>query len=196
MINKFEKLENHVFVTKLAGFEHSKYIQFNQTKKPIKNSDIPLVQGCNIRNGFFTEEYEWYISKDISDSLMRSKLTKKCILVPYVGSNLGEVGVFYHPYDCHLASNIAKIELIDDYFDLEFLKYYLQSPVGQKYLFQSKQGSAQPNITMEAIRNTLVFDYNLDYQRKIALFFKKIDDKILLNNKINDNLPYGYLTIH
>lgn len=196
MIKKFEKLGNHVFVTKLAGFEHSKYIQYNQTKKPIADSDIPLVQGCNIRNGFFTEEYEWYISKDISDLLLRSKLTKECILVPYVGSNLGEVGIFYHPYDCHLASNIAKIELIDDYFDLEFLKYYLQSPIGQKYLFQSKQGSAQPNITMEAIRNTLVFNYSIETQKKIALFFKKIDDKILLNNKINDNLSYSYLSIH
>lgn len=195
MIKKFEKLGNHVFVTKLAGFEHSKYIQYNQTKKPIADSDIPLVQGCNIRNGFFTEEYEWYISKDISDSLLRSKLTKECILVPYVGSNLGEVGIFYHPYDCHLASNIAKIELIDDYFDLEFLKYYLQSPIGQKYLFQSKQGSAQLNITMEAIRNTLVFNYSIETQKKIALFFKKIDDKILLNNKINDNLQQVILTI-
>lgn len=195
MIKKFEKLGNHVFVTKLAGFEHSKYIQYNQTKKPIADSDIPLVQGCNIRNGFFTEEYEWYISKDISDLLLRSKLTKECILVPYVGSNLGEVGIFYHPYDCHLASNIAKIELIDDYFDLEFLKYYLQSPIGQKYLFQSKQGSAQPNITMEAIRNTLVFNYSIETQKKIALFFKKIDDKILLNNKINDNLQQVILTI-
>lgn len=118
---KMIKIKEHVFVTKLAGFEHSEYIQPNETKKRIDKTDIPMVQGKNIRDGIFVEEYDWYINKEISDKLIRSKLTKECILIPYVGSNLGEVGIFYHPYDCHLASNIAKIELIDDYFDIEFL---------------------------------------------------------------------------
>ena len=184
----YEKLDSHVFVTKLAGFEHSEYIQENETVEKVNDNDIPLVQGKNIRNWRFVERYDYYIRKDISDKLIRSKLTKDCILVPYVGSNLGEVGVFYHKYDCQLASNIAKIELIDDKFDLEYLKYYLQSPVGQSFLFQAKQGSAQPNITMEAIRNTNVVDYPFDYQLKIAKALKAIDDKIDNNNRINDNL--------
>ena len=181
------KIKDHVFVTKLAGFEHSEYIQPNETKKRINSDDIPLVQGKNIRNGNFVEKYDWFINKNISDKLIRSKLNKECILIPYVGSNLGEVGIFYHPYDCHLASNIAKIELIDDYFDIEFLKYYLQSPVGQSYLFQSKQGSAQPNITMESIRDTLVIDFSKEEQRKIASFLKTIDNLINNLNEINYN---------
>ena len=133
-MTKFEKLDSHVFVTKLAGFEHTEYIQNVQTRTKVNDDDIPLVQGKNIRKGFFVEKYDWYLSKSVSDNLERSKLDKECILIPYVGSNLGEVGIFYHPYDCHLASNIAKIELLDDYYDIEFLKYYLQSPVGQAFI--------------------------------------------------------------
>ena len=189
---KMELLNNHVFVTKLAGFEHSEYIQKNETKNKICETDIPLVQGKNIRNGKFVEKYDWYISKNISDSLQRSKLTKEAILIPYVGSNLGEVGIFYHPYDCHLASNIAKIELNDDYFDIEYLKYYLQSPVGQSYLFQAKQGSAQPNITMESIRETLIIDNDKSTQKNIASFLNSFDKKI--NNNIEIvNLYYEQL---
>ena len=186
----YEILDSHVFVTKLAGFEHSEFIQNNETQEKINDDDIPLVQGKNIRNGRFVERYDYYIKKEISNKLIRSKLTRDCILVPYVGSNLGEVGVFYHKYDCHLASNIAKIELIDDVFDLEFLKYYLQSPLGQSFLFQAKQGSAQPNITMEAIRKTNVAKYDYDTQLKIAKTLKLLDDKINVNNRINDNLCY------
>ena len=181
----YEKLDKHVFVTKLAGFEHTKYIQNNETKEKENSDDIPLVQGKNIKNGLFIEKYEWYIKKEISDKLTRSKLTKDCILLPYVGG-LGEIGIFYHKYDCHLASNIAKIELIDDYFDLEYLKYYLQSPTGQSFLFQSKQGSVQSNITMESIRNTNVINYPKEYQRKIAKTLKLLDDKIINNKKIID----------
>ncbi len=183
-MNNYELLKKHVFVTKLAGFEHTKYIQDNETKQKANESDIPLVQGKNIKNGRFVENFEWYISKNISDLLVRSKLNKKCILIPYVGSNLGEVGIFDNNYECHMASNIAKVELIDDYFDLDYLKYYFQSNIGQSYLFRSKQGSAQPNITMESIRNTLVIDYKKDRQKKIANTLKNIDDKIDNNNKI------------
>lgn len=196
MAINYELLDKHVFVTKLAGFEHSEYIQNNQTKQPVNDDDIPLVQGKNIRNGFFVEKYDWYIQKELSEKLLRSKLTKDCILVPYVGSNLGEVGIFYHNYDCHLASNIAKIEIIDDYFDIEYLKYYLQSPIGQGYLFQAKQGSAQPNITMESIRNTNVIDYSKDKQIKIAKLLKSIDIKILNNNKINEELESMAKTLY
>lgn len=191
-MSKYEKLNSHVFVTKLAGFEHTEYIQSNETKTKINESDIPLVQGKNIRNGRFVEKYDWYISKDISDNLKRSKLNKRCILIPYVGSNLGEVGIFEHPYDCHMASNIAKVELIDGYFDLDYLKYYLQSKVGQSYLFQSKQGSAQPNITMEAIRNTLIIDKPLQEQKKISKILKNIDDKI--NNNLSMIETYEKIT--
>lgn len=194
------KIKEHVFVTKLAGFEHSEYIQPNETKKRIDKTDIPMVQGKNIRDGIFVEEYDWYINKEISDKLIRSKLTKECILIPYVGSNLGEVGIFYHPYDCHLASNIAKIELIDDYFDIEFLKYYLQSPIGQSYLFQLKQGSAQPNITMDSIRETLIIDLPKEKQKKISRFLKTFDDKIknnrrilfLLNKQLEDTFSFWF----
>lgn len=103
---------------------------------------------------------------------------------------MGEVGIFYHPYTCHLASNIAKIELIDDYFDIEYLKYYLQSLIGQSYLFVQKQGSAQPNITMESIRNTLILNKTKSEQIRIAKILKLIDDKINNNNQINNNLDY------
>ena len=184
----FEKIEPHVFVTKLAGFEHSEYIQPNETKRPQKSTDIPLVQGKNIRNGWFVDKYDWYIPVEISNMLPRSILNKECILIPYVGSNLGEVGIFYNHRKCHLASNVAKIEVVDDKYSLEYLKYYFQSKIGQAYLFQGKQGSAQPNITMQNIRDTMVIKRSFAEQEKICKVLIAIDKKIKNNEEINDNL--------
>ena len=85
----YEILDKHVFVTKLAGFEHTEYIQKNQTKEKNSNDDIPMVQGKNIRNGFFVEEM--YLSnknKDqaielVEDTLKHlvedKKFLKKCV---------------------------------------------------------------------------------------------------------------------
>ena len=128
---KFEKIDPYVFVTKLAGFEHTKYIQGVATHSQVWADDVPMVQGKNIRNGSFVNEHEWYIKKEISDLLPRSILNKPCILIPYVGSNLGEVGIFPCEYICHWASNVAKVELDSDKYLLDYIKYYLQSDIGQ-----------------------------------------------------------------
>lgn len=188
MDKDFEPLENYVFVTKLAGFEHTNYIQGKATHTPVLDTDIPMVQGKNIRNGFFVDEFDWYIDRNVSDKLPRSVLDKPCILIPYVGSNLGEVGVFYANRRCHLASNIAKVEITSDRYDIEYVKYYLQSDIGQAYLFQSKQGSAQPNITMESIRKTLIIYRPLEQQRDICTVLLNIDKKIQNNIKLCSEL--------
>lgn len=186
----FEEIANHVFVTKLAGFEHTEYIQPFATKQPNNDTDIPMVQGKNIRNGVFVEEYDWYIKKEISASLSRSVLNKRCILIPYVGSNLGEVGIFHNKYVCHLASNIAKVELNSADYLLEYLMYYMQSPIGQSYLFQAKQGSSQPNITMESIRKTKIIKRSLYEQNKVVKVLSSIDAQIQRNNDMVHKLPF------
>ena len=141
-----------------------------------------MVQGKNIRNGCFVEKYDWYIKEEISNALPRSILDKRCILIPYVGSNLGEVGIFPNKYRCHLASNIAKAELNSSNYLLEYMMYYMQSPIGQSYLFQAKQGSSQPNITMESIRKTQIIKRPIEEQRKIVDILGSIDAQIQRNN--------------
>ena len=185
---EYEEISPYVFVTKLAGFEHSEYIQPNATKIPMNTTDIPMVQGKNIRGGEFVEKYDWYIKKEISGSLPRSILNKRCILIPYVGSNLGEVGIFPNKYVCHLASNIAKVELNSDKYLLEYMKYYMQSPIGQSYLFQAKQGSSQPNITMESIRKTKIIKKSINEQIKIVSILSSIDAQIKRNNDMVQKL--------
>lgn len=193
---KFEKLDPYVFVTKLAGFEHTKYIQGVATHSQVSTDDVPMVQGKNIRNGSFVNEHDWYIKKEVSDSLPRSVLNKPCILIPYVGSNLGEVGIFPCEYICHLASNVAKVELVSDKYLLDYIKYYLQSDIGQGYLFQSKQGSAQPNITMDSIRNTLIIERTIQEQHQICSVLSAIDKKIENNDKICSELEAMAKTLY
>lgn len=193
---KFEKIDPYVFVTKLAGFEHTKYIQGVATHSQVSADDVPMVQGKNIRNGSFVNEHEWYIKKEISDLLPRSVLNKPCILIPYVGSNLGEVGIFPCEYICHLASNVAKVELVSDKYLLDYIKYYLQSDIGQGYLFQNKQGSAQPNITMDSIRNTFIIERTIQEQHQICSVLSTIDKKVENNKKICSELEAMAKTLY
>ena len=147
------KLGSFCNITKLAGFEHTKYIQNNATHNKVHDTDIPLFIGRTIQNGKINTNFEWFIPQHISEVLTRSKLVRKSLVLPYVGT-VGDLAIFDFDYQCHLGSNVAKIELNEgcDYSE-EYIYYFLKSPFGQKLLLKDIQGGIQKNITMQAIRN-------------------------------------------
>lgn len=184
------------YVTKLAGFEHTKYIQGNCTHEKMDFTDVPLFIGKTVRDGRIDKEFDWYIPETISNQLERSKLTKKCIVLPYVGS-VGDLAIFDGSYAAHLGSNISKIELEDDCgYTEEFVYYFLKSPYGQKLLLRDIQGAVQKNITMEAIRKVELPDISINTQNKIVDILSNIDKKIDINNQINAELEDVARTIY
>ena len=190
------KLGDVSFITKLAGFEHTKYIQGNNTHKKISEDDVPLFIGKTVQNGKIDRNFDWYIPKQISDQLERSKLNKKCLVLPYVGS-VGDLAIFDSTYDAHLGSNIAKIELAcNSGYSEEFIYYFLKSDYGQKVLLRDIQGAIQKNITMKAIRDVSLPDISIQEQDKIVSILKSLDDKIDNNNQINQELEAMAKTLY
>lgn len=180
------KLGNIAHITKLAGFEHSEYIQPNATKVKINETDVAMYLGLNIKNGKIVDDIHWYIPLPLSKKLERSALTKKCIILPYVGS-VGDLAIYNNIKRHHLASNVAKIELLDEKsFSTEYLYYYLKSPYGQRQLLFYIQGGVQKNITMDAIRKTVVSV--VPNSEAVVKLLATLDDKINLNNQINAEL--------
>lgn len=178
------KLGNFAYITKLAGFEHTKYIQGNISHERTGKFNTPLFIGKTVRDGKIDKEYDWYLPSEISDQLPRSQLNKKCIVMPYVGT-LGDLAIFDADERCHLGSNIAKIELAPDCgYSEEFVYYFIKSPWGQNVLFRDVQGGVQKNITMESIRDIELPDYSLEQQAYIVQILSFLDKKIDNNNSI------------
>ena len=65
-------IDDIAFVTKLAGFEYTKYIADN-----LVPTGIPLFKGKNVQNGKLVLSFESYIPESVSDELPRSQITKK-----------------------------------------------------------------------------------------------------------------------
>ena len=184
------------YITKLAGFEHTNYIQGHCTHTKANETDVPLFIGKTVRDGKIDTDFDWYIPKSISDGLERSKLTKKCLVLPYVGT-LGDMAIFDGSYPAHLGSNIAKIELNQDCgYSEEYIYYFLKSPYGQSLLLRDMQGAVQKNITMEAIRKVELPNISIEYQAKVVSALKMLDDKIENNNAVNTELEAMAKTIY
>ena len=176
------RISNIANITKLAGFEHTKYIQGNCIHTKQDANYIPLFIGRTVKDGIIDTKFDWYIPLSLSEALPRSQLRKKCIVLPYVGS-VGDLAIYDGSYPAHLGSNIAKIEEIDETkYLIEFIYFYLKSPIGQKKLLRDIQGGVQKNITMEAIRNIELPNIALREQRKIVSILSPIDGQIKRNN--------------
>ena len=101
----WSKINNIAFVTKLAGFEYTKYIA-----PTLCEDGIPLFKGKNVQDSKIIYDFESYIPEQVSDELSRSQITRKCILTPYVGT-IGNIGIHDRVGKFHLGSNVGKIEL-------------------------------------------------------------------------------------
>ena len=169
------RIDDIAFVTKLAGFEYSKYIAPN-----LAPDGIPLFKGKNVQNGVINYTFESYIPKAVSDNLWRSKLSKKCILTPYVGT-IGNVALFDARVEAHLGSNVGKIELDDDTILNEYVIYYLRCEDGLKQLKKHLKATAQESISIDAIRDVYIPIPPLSIQHRIV---EKIEEVFAAIDKL------------
>ena len=135
-------------VTKLAGFEFTKYIQYKET------GDIIMLRGLNCKKGHLVLDDIKWIDKETSDLLPRSKLFYGDILMTYAGT-IGDVALVDEDNKYHLAPNVAKITLndkkkINPIFLIHLFMY------SNDYIMTFASQVAQASINMEKIRN---FEY-------------------------------------
>jgi type I restriction enzyme S subunit len=136
------------FVTKLAGFEYTKYIKFKEV------GEIPVVRAQNVQMGKFVESNIIFIDKETSDFLERSQLFGREVLMVFIGAGTGNVCLAPSNKRWHLAPNVAKID-VDCAFN-KYLNFYLQSPIGLQNTLSFMKETAQPSLSMETIRQIVV----------------------------------------
>lgn len=164
------KLNDIAFVTKLAGFEYTKYIILKD------DGEVPVIRAQNVRTYNLDETSLKYIDMKTSMMLERSALIKKCILMTFIGAGIGDTALFNKKIRYHLAPNVAKIELFNNYgykISEEYITYYLLSTIGKNEVFKSLKATAQPSLSMGTIRDIYVPICTLDEQKQIVKEIEK-----------------------
>lgn len=138
------------FVTKLAGFEYTKYMAGSLSNE----GDVPVVRAQNIKPNLFIDKCTEFISKELSNQLYRCALDCKCTLMTFIGAGIGETAIFDKDTRYHLAPNVAKI--VPGLDINKYLLYYFMSPTGKAQVFQYVKQTAQPSLSMETIRSVAV----------------------------------------
>ena len=132
------------FITKLAGYEYTKYIHYQN------DGDIIMIRGLNCKQTKLILDDIFWISKEVSDFLPRSKLYKGDIVFTYVGT-VGEVAVIDKDDAYHLAPNVAKISLNDKIGQNPLFWAYLLM-YARPYILRHATSTTESAINMEKIR--------------------------------------------
>lgn len=162
-----------------ASFSQGKQIpveeQYNQ-------QDENMVRFVRIVDFTNPSEPARYI-KNYGESYIVSE--KDIIMIRYGSQTAGKV---VRGIPGIIANNMFKICADENLFDKDFLYYFLSMKKIYDTLMQSQSSSTMPAITFGMLNNIEIPMFNIKTQKQIAKIIQKIDDKIELNNKINQNL--------
>ena len=157
-------------VTKLAGFEYTKYITLAD------EGEIIAIRAQNVKNEGLKLDNLKYISKKVSNSLLRSKLYKDDVIITFIGAGIGESSIIDKDDTYHLAPNVAKITIKDKTMILpQYLWYLIKSDYVQNQISAITRTTAQPSLSMKIIRQLQIKIHSLEIQRQIV---EKLDKQM------------------
>lgn len=162
-----ELIGDSCFVTKLAGFEYTQYIRYEDI------GDVVMVKAQNVKKGKLNRKELSYISNEVSDSLPRSQLQAGDVVMTYVGANIGDVAVIDDKYKYHLAPNVAKIRPNSEKYNSIYFMYMLM--LLNSYIVGNSADTAKAALGMERIRKLKVFDPPIVLQNQFADFVAQVD---------------------
>ena len=167
-------------VTKLAGFEFTKYVRYADSGK------IIALRGLNVKNGKLDLTDVKYIDNSDFPKLTRSKLHIGDMLFTYVGT-IGQVALIDKEEKYYLAPNVALIRSVDDRLSPQYMRYYFQSRNFWKtQINKLLQSSSMQNIPMEKIRKFAIPLPSLEEQHRIVSILDRFDT---LCNDLTNGLP-------
>ena len=133
-------------VTKLAGFEFTEYVTYEE------NGSIIALRGLNVRDGHLDLSQVKYIDGSNFSKLERSKLLVDDMLFTYVGT-IGNVALIDESERYYLAPNVSRIRFDRDVVIPRYALYiFLSDNFHRKQINKYLNSSSMKNLSMENIR--------------------------------------------
>jgi type I restriction enzyme S subunit len=171
------------FVTKLAGFEYTDYVKYDD------NGDLPVLKAENVGHLGFKETLYSKVKTESIKMLTRSQLFGGELIIVFVGAGTGNVAMvpFNHKY--FLGPNIG---MARPYFIInsKYLELFYQSIFGKNLMLSAVKAVAQPSLSMGTIRQTPLAFPSIEEQYQIV---SELESKLTVCDKIEETISQSLL---
>lgn len=157
-------------------------------KTPHKSDKgIMTLSAKSVKNNYIDYSQCYYISEDEYSCFMVRGFPQKGDILLTTEAPLGMVARLDRD-DVAIAQRLLTLRGKKNVLDNDYLLYYLQSPIGQASLKARGTGTTVTGIKQAEFRKIELKIPDYDIQKKISGILRILDDKIELNNAINNNL--------
>lgn len=166
------------FVTKLAGFEYTKYVKYDN------NGDLSVIKAENAGpNGFKITNYS-KVKTNTIELLTRSQLFGGELIIVFVGAGTGNVALVPRNQKFFLGPNIG---MIRPYFEVNtrYLELFFRSAFGKNLMMTTVKAVAQPSLSMGTIRQSPVAFPSIQEQNQII---NEIEPRLSIYDNILANI--------
>lgn len=129
-----------------------------------------------------------FVDNEVYEKISRYIVNTDDIIISIVGT-IGLVKIIGKTLDkANLTENCVKLTNLKN-IDKDYLYYYLISQCGQNEIKKGIVGAVQSKLPIKNICNIVIkYPVDLKEQQKIASILSALDNKIEVNQKINENL--------
>ena len=153
---------------------------------------FPIIDGANLKGFKVTDNVTKFVTEEKARSLSRS-IAKRGDVVVTISGTLGQIA--YIPQDSKFPEYLCSQRQFRISFDenrvyVPYLVFYFHTYEGQNKILSFANQTGVPALSqpLKNFKKIVVSLPSLDQQKKIAGTIECLNDKIELNNKINDNL--------
>lgn len=140
-------------ITKQTGFDYTNTIKPSLIVKRVADS-IPFIQNKDFEGTRINLNTDFFIPISVAQKFPKILLNDKILLVSISG-RIGNVGLYELRDASFVGGAICVCRLNKDTIG-RYVLYFLQSQKGQGSLFHSVKAASHANITVEAIRKTII----------------------------------------
>ena len=152
---------------------------------------IPVLNGSNL-NGFFLKEESFrYVTEEKANSLGRANAYRGDVVITHRGT-LGQIVCIPETskHERYVISQSQFRVRCNEKVLPEYLVYYFHTPIGQHKLLSNASQVGVPALARASttFQKIEVEIPDVDTQRKVVSILNSIENKININNAINENL--------
>ena len=159
-------------VTKLAGFEFTEHVTYQEDGK------IIALRGLNVRDGHLDLNQVKYIDGSNFAKLSRSKLVINDMLFTYVGT-IGNVALIDENEKYYLAPNVSRIRFDESIINPKYALYiFMSQSFHRTQINKFLNSSSMKNLSMENIRKFILPIPALSTQSRIVSILDTFEQSI------------------
>lgn len=150
---------------------------------------IPVIRNYNLKDGKIDCTNLSFVSEEDYKERVKRAIPEESDIIISREAPMGVVGIVPKEFQCCLGQRLVLLKIDKSKCLPKYLLYTLMSEYVQVQIRRINQtGSIVSNLNISSLKELKIPLRNFEEQRKIANILSAIDDKIQINNQINQEL--------